>query len=53
MSTAGMIVGALAGLVITVIVTMLWPRTKLRWLRPLAAPGLGLLVAYLIMQNMK
>lgn len=49
-SLTGMIVGALAGLVVTAVATMVWPKDKLRWLRPLAAPGLGLLVAYMLMR---
>jgi hypothetical protein len=42
--------GALAGLLVTVVVTLVWPKNKLRWLRPLLSAGLGFAVAYLIMQ---
>lgn len=49
-SLTGILVGALAGLVVTAVVTMIWPKEKLRWLRPLVAPGLGVLVAYMLMR---
>lgn len=51
-SITGIIVGALAGLVVTAIVTMVWPKAKLRWLRPLAAPLLGVIVAYVLMRSL-
>jgi hypothetical protein len=49
----GIIAGALAGLMVTVIVTMVWPHGKLRWARPLAAAGLGFGVALLLMRLIK
>lgn len=45
----GIIVGALAGLVVTVVVTMLWPHGFARWARSLVAAGLGVGVAYGLM----
>jgi hypothetical protein len=44
------IFGATAGLVVTIMVTVAWPRQKLRFLRPLAAAGLGLATAYALMR---
>lgn len=44
-----LVVGILAGFLVTVIVTLLWPKGGARWLRPLAAAGLGILVAYLVL----
>ncbi|HWI53830.1 MAG TPA: hypothetical protein VNT01_16960 [Symbiobacteriaceae bacterium] len=52
-SVLGIIVGALAGLVVTVVVTMLWPHGKARWARSLVAAGLGVGVAYLLMRLIK
>jgi hypothetical protein len=49
----GIIAGALTGLLVTVIVTMVWPHGKLRWARPLAAASLGFGVAYLLMRLIK
>lgn len=49
----GIIVGALAGLMVTAIATMLWPHGKLRWARPLASAALGFGVAYLLMRLIK
>ncbi|HWI61888.1 MAG TPA: hypothetical protein VNT75_08630 [Symbiobacteriaceae bacterium] len=52
-SLVGIIVGALAGLVVTVAVTMLWPRGVARWARSLVAAGLGVGVAYVLMLLIK
>lgn len=49
-STTGLIIGILAGLLITVVVTAVWPKGKLRWARPLLSAGLGFLAAYLIIR---
>jgi multisubunit Na+/H+ antiporter MnhB subunit len=46
----GLIVGALAGLLVTMLLTVLWPKGKLRLLRPVVSAGLGALVAYLIIR---
>lgn len=45
-----MIFGAVTGLIVTVAVTLMWPRDKMRWLRPLAAPVIGILIAYALMR---
>lgn len=50
-SLVGIIAGALAGLVVTVIVTMLWPKGVARWARSFMAAGLGVGVAYLLMRT--
>lgn len=47
-----LLTGALAGLLVTVVVTLVWPNGKLRWARPLVAAGLGFGAAYLIMTYM-
>jgi hypothetical protein len=44
-----MLVGALAGLGVTVLVTLLWPKDRFRLLRPLVAAGLGIGVTYLVL----
>lgn len=50
-STTGIIAGALAGLMVTVIVTYLWPHGKARWARSVVAAGLGVGIAYLLMRT--
>jgi hypothetical protein len=45
----GIIVGVLAGLLFTVLITYLWPRNTLRWLRPIASAGVGFLIAWGLM----
>jgi len=45
----GLMLGILAGLVVTALIAYLWPRGKFRLIRPLASAGLGLGAAYLIM----
>ncbi len=50
MNITGIIVGLLAGLVVTAVATMVWPKGKLRWLRPMVTPILGVLVAYVLMR---
>lgn len=52
-TTTGIIAGALGGLLVTVLVTMLWPKKTLRFLRPIAAAGLGVGAAYLLMTYVK
>lgn len=47
-----LLTGALAGLLVTVIVTLVWPSGRLRWARPLVAAALGFGVAYLVMTYM-
>lgn len=47
-----LLAGALAGLLVTVLVTLVWPHGKLRWARPLVGAGLGVGVAYLVIQLM-
>lgn len=49
MNVVGIIIGALAGGVLTAMITVMWPKGKLRWLRPFAAAGIGLAAAYFIM----
>lgn len=44
------IIGALVGLLVTVAVTMLWPRKQAVVVRVLVAPLLGVGVAYLLMR---
>ncbi len=48
-SVTSMIIGALAGLVVTTAITLVWPKDRLRWARPLVSAGLGVAVAYLVM----
>lgn len=50
LSLTGIILGSIAGLVVTTVVTMIWPKNSLRLLRPLAAAVLGVAAAYLIMR---
>jgi len=50
MSPTALILGALAGLLVTIIVTLAWPKNKARLARPLVAPLLGVLVAYMLMR---
>ena len=52
-SVMGIIVGAIVGLVVTVGVTLLWPKGFARFLRPIAAAGLGVGVAYVLMRVIK
>lgn len=49
-SVVGMVVGAAAGLVTTVVITLLWPHSKLRWARPLVAATAGFGVAYALIR---
>jgi fructose-specific phosphotransferase system IIC component len=52
-SLASILVGALAGLLFTVVMTILWPKGKLRALKVFVGPVLGVLVAYLVMTLVK
>jgi fructose-specific phosphotransferase system IIC component len=49
----GIIAGALTGLLVTILVTTLWPRGRLRWVRPIIAPLLGAGIALLVMYLIK
>ena len=49
MNPVGIIIGVLAGGVLTAMITVMWPKGTLRWLRPFAAAGIGLAAAYFIM----
>ena len=46
------VVGALAGLVATVLVTLIWPHGKLRWARPLVSALVGVGAAYAVITYM-
>ncbi|HEY3366885.1 MAG TPA: hypothetical protein VGK74_17680 [Symbiobacteriaceae bacterium] len=49
-SLRAIIIGAVVGLLVTVGVTMLWPRKRLAILRGFVAPVIGVGVAYLLMR---
>lgn len=49
----GLIIGILAGGLVTGLIAFVWPVKSLRWLRPLAASALGVGVALLIMLLVK
>lgn len=49
MSVGSILVGALAGLAVTVVVTYLWPRRINRHLGAITGALVGLAVAYVIM----
>lgn len=49
MSKLGIIVGAATGLAVTTIVTLVWPKKVLPWLRPPVAALVGVGVAYVVM----
>lgn len=53
MSIGSIIVGALAGLVVTVLVTYLWPRGKNRHLGAIVGALLGFAIAYLVMTRVQ
>lgn len=52
MSPMNIGIGAFAGLVVTVLITALWPRKANRWLRMAVAPLAGVLLAYLVMTQL-
>lgn len=52
-TTLGLVFGILGGLLVTVLMTMLWPRDKARVLRPLVTPIVGVAVALLAMYFIK
>jgi fructose-specific phosphotransferase system IIC component len=52
-STLNIIVGALAGLLLTVVVTILWPHGKAGALKVFVGPLLGVLVAYFVIVYVK
>ncbi|MGE5673287.1 MAG: hypothetical protein ACM3XM_05320 [Mycobacterium leprae] len=45
-----MLIGAIGGLVATVLLVLVWPRNRMKWARPLLPPVVGVLVAYLLMR---
>lgn len=49
----GLIFGLVAGLLVTVVMTMMWPRDKARFLRPLITPIVGVAVALLAIYFIK
>lgn len=49
----GLIFGLIAGLLVTVVMTMMWPRDKARFLRPLVTPIVGVAVALLAIYFIK
>lgn len=49
-SITGLLIGFLAGAVVTAVVAFVWPRDKLRWARPLVAAGFGAGVAFMLMR---
>lgn len=53
MSIGSIIVGALAGLVVTLLVTYLWPAGKNRHLGAVTGALLGFGIAYLVMTQVK
>ena len=53
MSTANIIVGGLGGLVVTVLVTYLWPRDKNRHAGAIVGALLGFVVAYVLMTRVE
>ncbi|HLO04091.1 MAG TPA: hypothetical protein VK191_13355 [Symbiobacteriaceae bacterium] len=52
-TTLGLIFGILGGLLVTVVMTMVWPKDKARFLRPLVTPIVGVAVALLAMYFIK
>lgn len=52
-TTLGLIFGILGGLLVTVLMTMMWPRDKARILRPLIPPIVGVGIALLAMYFIK
>lgn len=52
-SPLGIIVGASVGLLVTIGVTLLWPKNRVRFLRALTAAAVGFGVAYLLMRLIK
>lgn len=53
MSIGSIIVGALAGLMVTVLITYLWPRGKNRHLGAITGALVGFAVAYLVMSRVE
>jgi hypothetical protein len=53
MSIGSIIVGALAGLIVTVLVTYLWPKGKNRHLGAITGALLGFGLAYLVMTQVQ
>lgn len=52
-TTLGLVFGILGGLLVTVIMTMVWPKNKARFLRPLVTPIVGVAIALLAMYFIK
>lgn len=53
MSIGSIIVGALAGLIVTVLITYLWPQGKNRHLGAVTGALVGFAVAYLVMTRVE
>lgn len=53
MSIGSIIVGALAGLVVTVLITYLWPQGKNRHLGAIVGAVVGFAIAYLVMTRVQ
>ncbi|MFO7274900.1 MAG: hypothetical protein LOD90_03850 [Symbiobacteriaceae bacterium] len=53
MSTGSIIAGVLAGLVVTVLVTFLWPRSRNRHLGAVLAALLGVAAAVVVMTQIR
>jgi hypothetical protein len=50
MRTQSVLMGAIGGLLATVLLVLLWPRNRMKWARPLLPPVAGVIVAYILMR---